>query len=90
MSKRLVTIGIGAAMLVTALVVPVAAQDQATSDKRVGFSNNYAANSWRQAMLRSWDELDAAGRRRRRRRSGGRPHDRHRTTPRCSSSRSAT
>ena len=55
MSKRLVTIGIGAAMLVTALVVPVAAQDQATSDKRVGFSNNYAGNSWRQAMLKSWD-----------------------------------
>jgi ribose transport system substrate-binding protein len=36
---------------------PVVAQDGDTSDKRVAFSNSYAANSWRQAMLKSWDEL---------------------------------
>jgi ribose transport system substrate-binding protein len=46
-----------AAMLATSLAVPALAQDGDTSDKRVAFSNNYAANSWRQAMLRSWDEL---------------------------------
>ena len=58
MSKRQY-LGVGAAamMLVTAVAVPVAAQDQDTSDKRVAFSNNYAANSWRQAMLKSWDNL---------------------------------
>ena len=28
-----------------------------TADKRVALSNNYAGNSWRQAMLRSWDEV---------------------------------
>ena len=39
------------------VVIPAVAQDGDTSDKRVAFSNNYAANSWRQAMLKSWDEL---------------------------------
>ena len=32
-----------------------------TSDKRIALSNNYAGNSWRQAMLTSWDKnADAA------------------------------
>ena len=26
-----------------------------TKDKKIALSNNYAGNSWRQAMLRSWD-----------------------------------
>jgi ribose transport system substrate-binding protein len=46
-----------AALLAVAAAAPVGAQDGDTSDKRIGFSNNYAANSWRQAMLKSWDEL---------------------------------
>jgi len=28
-----------------------------TSDKRIALSNNYAGNSWRQAMLQSWDRV---------------------------------
>lgn len=28
-----------------------------TSDKRIALSNNYAGNSWRQAMLESWDRI---------------------------------
>ena len=28
-----------------------------TADKRIALSNNYAGNSWRQAMLRSWDTV---------------------------------
>lgn len=28
-----------------------------TSGKRIALSNNYAGNSWRQAMLRSWDKV---------------------------------
>ncbi len=28
-----------------------------TSDKRIALSNNYAGNSWRQAMLRSWEKV---------------------------------
>jgi ribose transport system substrate-binding protein len=28
-----------------------------TSDKRIALSNNYAGNSWRQAMLTSWDTV---------------------------------
>jgi ABC-type sugar transport system substrate-binding protein len=46
-----------AAMMAAAIAGPALGQDADTSDKRVAFSNNYAANSWRQAMLRSWDEL---------------------------------
>ncbi|MBV9910367.1 MAG: ABC transporter substrate-binding protein, partial [Hyphomicrobiales bacterium] len=26
-----------------------------TSDKKIAFSNNYAGNSWRQSMLKSYD-----------------------------------
>jgi len=58
MLKRQVFVaGVATALLVTALGASVTAQDQSTADMRVGFSNNYAANSWRQAMLRSWDAL---------------------------------
>jgi ribose transport system substrate-binding protein len=28
-----------------------------TSSKKIAFSNNYAGNSWRQAMLQSWDKI---------------------------------
>jgi len=31
-----------------------------TSDKRIALSNNYAGNSWRQAMLTSWDKVTSA------------------------------
>jgi len=42
------------ALLATAM--PVAALAD-TSDKRIALSNNYAGNSWRQAMLQSWDKV---------------------------------
>jgi len=36
----------------------VAAGAQAdTSDKKIALSNNYAGNSWRQAMLKSWEKV---------------------------------
>ncbi|RYH09407.1 ABC transporter substrate-binding protein [Tropicimonas sp. IMCC6043] len=31
-----------------------------TSGKRIALSNNYAGNSWRQAMLRSWEKVTGA------------------------------
>lgn len=31
-----------------------------TSDKRIALSNNYAGNSWRQAMLQSWEKVAGA------------------------------
>ena len=31
-----------------------------TSGKRIALSNNYAGNSWRQAMLKSWDKVTSA------------------------------
>ncbi|NPD69953.1 ABC transporter substrate-binding protein [Lichenicola cladoniae] len=44
-----------AAMVAVALATPPA--HAATSDKKIALSNNYAGNSWRQAMLRSWDKV---------------------------------
>ena len=29
----------------------------ATEAKKIALSNNYAGNSWRQAMLKSWDKV---------------------------------
>ena len=49
------THGVYLAAAVVALA-PIAA-DADTSGKRVALSNNYAGNSWRQAMLRSWDKV---------------------------------
>ena len=37
------------------LATTVATAD--TSDKQIALSNNYAGNSWRQAMLRSWEKV---------------------------------
>jgi ribose transport system substrate-binding protein len=28
-----------------------------TADRRIALSNNYAGNSWRQAMLESWEKV---------------------------------
>jgi len=41
--------------LVAALGAGTALAD--TKDKKIALSNNYAGNSWRQAMLRSWDKV---------------------------------
>jgi ribose transport system substrate-binding protein len=57
MTRSTFRAGALAAIIAASVAVPALAQDADTSDKRVGFSNNYAANSWRQAMLKSWDEL---------------------------------
>lgn len=58
MSRRSpIAITAAASLLAISAVAPAAAQDGDTSDMRIAFSNNYAANSWRQAMLNSWEEL---------------------------------
>ena len=44
---------VGAALGATAFAPAVLAD---TSGKRIALSNNYAGNSWRQAMLKSWDK----------------------------------
>jgi ribose transport system substrate-binding protein len=48
---------IGAVLLAGAAVVAAIPAVADTSDKRIALSNNYAGNSWRQAMLQSWDEV---------------------------------
>ncbi|MCY7418917.1 MAG: substrate-binding domain-containing protein [Chloroflexi bacterium] len=47
------------ALLVASIAVPVVAQGD-TADKRIALSNNYAGNSWRQAMLTSWEKNGTA------------------------------
>src|SRR5690606_26988416 len=52
MTKTALVAGTALAALVM-LAAPSMAQED-TSDKRIALSNNYAGNSWRQAMLTSW------------------------------------
>lgn len=47
-----------AALIAGALMVSSAQAD--TSGKRIALSNNYAGNSWRQAMLASWKKVTSA------------------------------
>lgn len=50
------TTALAGALLAATAMVPAHAQED-TSGKRIALSNNYAGNSWRQAMLRSWDRV---------------------------------
>ncbi|WP_439561499.1 ABC transporter substrate-binding protein [Roseinatronobacter sp.] len=43
-----------------AMMASIAPVHADTSDKRIALSNNYAGNSWRQAMLESWSEIAGA------------------------------
>ena len=52
--RRMHQVVVAAASLLAAAAVPAHAAD--TSGKRIALSNNYAGNSWRQAMLASWDK----------------------------------
>jgi ribose transport system substrate-binding protein len=47
----------GLALVAVCLAVFAGPAAADTSDKRIALSNNYAGNSWRQAMLRSWDKV---------------------------------
>lgn len=46
---------LGAVALIMAAVPTQSFAD--TADKRIALSNNYAGNSWRQAMLESWEKI---------------------------------
>lgn len=47
--------GLASLVVAAALSAPMVAQAQDTSDMTIALSNNYAGNSWRQAMLESWE-----------------------------------
>ena len=51
---------IAAILFATCAVLVSQAASADTSGKRIALSNNYAGNSWRQAMLKSWDEVGKA------------------------------
>jgi len=44
-------------MAAMALVLGAGAAEADTSGKKIALSNNYAGNSWRQSMLKSWDKV---------------------------------
>ena len=48
------TLLITAALASLVAVMPASAD---TKDKKIALSNNYAGNSWRQSMLKSWDKV---------------------------------
>jgi ribose transport system substrate-binding protein len=48
---------VGTGMLLGSMVLAGGVALADTSEKRIALSNNYAGNSWRQAMLRSWDKV---------------------------------
>src|SRR5215210_9590983 len=50
-----ITIAVSLIAMAAAGAAGIASAD--TSDKRIVLSNNYAGNSWRQAMLKSWDKV---------------------------------
>jgi len=52
---RLATMLLASAAVLSAVVPMTASAD--TSAKKIALSNNYAGNSWRQAMLTSWDKV---------------------------------
>ena len=58
--KVLGTAALGS-LLFVAVQAPATAAD--TTTKKIALSNNFAGNSWRQAMLKSWDKItkDAVG-----------------------------
>ena len=57
---RLVPVALAASLLAGAAAPTLAAD---TASKKIALSNNFAGNSWRQAMLKSWDKVtkDALG-----------------------------
>ena len=48
---------LNAALLTAGLILAATAAQADTSGKKIALSNNYAGNSWRQAMLKSWDKV---------------------------------
>ncbi|MDG4717833.1 MULTISPECIES: ABC transporter substrate-binding protein [Thalassospira] len=55
MKIKSMLLGVVAGAIITTSGSTVAFAD--TSDKRIALSNNYAGNSWRQAMLESWNNV---------------------------------
>ena len=48
---------LNAALLTAGLILAATAAQADTADKKIALSNNYAGNSWRQAMLKSWEKV---------------------------------
>ena len=55
MGRMLMAALTGALLTSTAALAQTATGD--TSDKKIALSNNYAGNTWRQTMLKSWEEV---------------------------------
>lgn len=55
MNTRMLTLATALAVALGATMAPASAAD--ANKARIALSNNYAGNSWRQAMLKSWDTV---------------------------------
>ena len=55
MTGKTLFAALGAVLFSTTATAEIATGD--TSDMSIALSNNFAGNSWRQAMLKSWDEV---------------------------------
>ena len=51
------TRSIAAILLASAAVCAALPASAETYGKKIALSNNYAGNSWRQAMLKSWEKV---------------------------------
>lgn len=51
---RKISLFLAAALAAITVAMPASAD---TKDKKIALSNNYAGNSWRQSMLKSWDKV---------------------------------
>lgn len=49
--------GLTTAILAAGVALSAAGAHADTADKKIALSNNYAGNSWRQAMLKSWEKV---------------------------------
>jgi ribose transport system substrate-binding protein len=54
---RLSRTALAAALVLGAVALHMPAQAADTKAKKIALSNNFAGNSWRQAMLKSWDKV---------------------------------
>lgn len=57
---KIITTCVLAGVSVLAIATTAIAQDKSTADKKIAFSNSFAGNSFRQVMVKSWEDGTAA------------------------------
>jgi len=55
--KNLVSLGVAMGLIALSQITGAQPASADTAGKQIALSNNYAGNSWRQAMLKSWEKI---------------------------------